>query len=103
MGNLGVDALADHLALARVNELAHFEHGSRRAKVALTKSTTTCDSMSVNHYTATKHRGLLMLTSSSSSPTAKSAASKSSSTSSSSSSIAAAAATSTAAERHCDN
>jgi len=35
MGDLGVDALADHLALAGVHELAHLEDGGGRAHVSL--------------------------------------------------------------------
>lgn len=41
LGNLGVDALAHHLALARVDELAHLEHSGRRPHVALLVSSTT--------------------------------------------------------------
>ncbi len=35
VGDLGVGGLDNHLALAGVDELAHLEHGSRRAHVAI--------------------------------------------------------------------
>jgi len=64
VGHLGVDGLADHLALAGVHEAAHLEDLVGRAEVALTKTAAACITRereaTVSYWVLVRHVELVM-------------------------------------------